>query len=401
MGAFGQFKALFIKNLLSMKRNILLSIIEITFPIGLVFIGFLVRKAFKTEEHHFSEEGSLSNFITDKSNMGMNLYQLYKNMPLVAMTLLEMNDPGSIKNILSSKILNKSFTDDSLTSLITLILSYDMSQPHQEIVLNFTQSLPSETIQNLSPAKMAQFISILAPDELSTFETLNTTEQIYQLIYKVYTLFSLDQTSLNTYLDSVSKGDYPGFVYKLLNVLSDSSSSNIIQNLLSETGSSVNTSKLQDFTDVQISEYNKLLENTSLSLEKWVWTDKAKTDHNINIPSYKGFSLKPLAINCFNRFLVGFVGKEFPEDLIKQIWNILALTDGSVWYQKLNYTTFESISDLESYVTDGDYGKEGKDPICFAVRYDYNETNDKYITSLHYFDNYIMEGIEVNYLIKI
>lgn len=81
MGRFvGQFKSLVHKNILTMKRNYLMTITEIFFPIILMIIGFGVRKSFSIEEHHYSEEKSIENFILDKSVMALSFTKYVEKM---------------------------------------------------------------------------------------------------------------------------------------------------------------------------------------------------------------------------------------------------------------------------------------------------------------------------------
>ena len=63
-----------------MKRNYLMTITEIFFPIILMIIGFGVRKSFSIEEHHYSEEKSIENFILDKSVMALSFTKYVEKM---------------------------------------------------------------------------------------------------------------------------------------------------------------------------------------------------------------------------------------------------------------------------------------------------------------------------------
>ena len=65
--------ALIKKNLLEMKRNIFSSFCEVFFPIILIFLFYLLKKAFKEEFHEFEkEEVSVENFIKNHSTVNVN-----------------------------------------------------------------------------------------------------------------------------------------------------------------------------------------------------------------------------------------------------------------------------------------------------------------------------------------
>ena len=65
-----KFKALFIKNVQTMRRNIGMTIVELLFPPVLMLIGYLVLLAFASEKHEWSEEGKMDEYLIDKGNIG-------------------------------------------------------------------------------------------------------------------------------------------------------------------------------------------------------------------------------------------------------------------------------------------------------------------------------------------
>ena len=56
-----------------------------------------------------------------------------------------------------------------------------------------------------------------------------------------------------------------------------------------------------------------------------------------------------------------------------------------------NFKSFDSIDDLNDYITSNKYGEEGYPLICFGMRLEQN--GHKYSYSLHYFDSVLSEGI--------
>ena len=66
-------RALIKKNILILKRNIVSTLFEILFPIILMILSYGIRKAFTLEKFEFSsEEGSLENYIKNKSVVNFN-----------------------------------------------------------------------------------------------------------------------------------------------------------------------------------------------------------------------------------------------------------------------------------------------------------------------------------------
>ena len=59
---------------------------------------------------------------------------------------------------------------------------------------------------------------------------------------------------------------------------------------------------------------------------------------------------------------------------------------------KDNFMDFNSVEDMEKYVTDSKYGTGNKPLICFGMKYE--EKNNTYNYSLHYFDTIFKEGIK-------
>ena len=92
------------------------------------------------------------------------------------------------------------------------------------------------------------------------------------------------------------------------------------------------------------------------------------------------FPYKGTFINCFERFHIATIGKNFPEDL-KEYFEDLRYTE--IRYYR--FKDFETVKDLEDYVSSPKYGNKENPEICFGIYFDHNEENKKYDVSLHYF----------------
>ena len=92
------------------------------------------------------------------------------------------------------------------------------------------------------------------------------------------------------------------------------------------------------------------------------------------------FPYKGTFINCFERFHIATIGKNFPEDL-KEYFEDLRYTE--IRYYR--FKDFETVKDLEDYVSSPKYGNKENPEICFGIYFDHNEKNKKYDVSLHYF----------------
>ena len=69
------------KNLLILKRNILMTLLEIFYPILLMLIGYLVEKAFGSTKYTWEGEKSLDEYLIDKGNMAMD-FSIYPFLQL-------------------------------------------------------------------------------------------------------------------------------------------------------------------------------------------------------------------------------------------------------------------------------------------------------------------------------
>ena len=79
MSAWWQFRALIRKNALTLKRSVLVTLLEIFYPVILMIIGYLVEKAFSTQKYTFEREGGMEEYLIDKGNFGLD-YNLYSHL---------------------------------------------------------------------------------------------------------------------------------------------------------------------------------------------------------------------------------------------------------------------------------------------------------------------------------
>ncbi|MBO6244250.1 MAG: ATP-binding cassette domain-containing protein, partial [Clostridia bacterium] len=126
----------------------------------------------------------------------------------------------------------------------------------------------------------------------------------------------------------------------------------------------------------------------------WKYIDPLEETHNIALSTAVGLPLKPLTMICINRFTIALVGFTEGDELelgqkIKGYIDIEKTSLNREYY----YMHFDSIDDLNNYITAEDYGKEGKPTICFGIYFKKNGDND-YSASLHYFNDPIQHGNE-------
>ncbi len=183
------------------------------------------------------------------------------------------------------------------------------------------------------------------------------------------------------------------------------------------------TMDFQDFTDTQIQEFNAFLslleqrspdfENiTDMKMARWAFIDKAGGAHEGIIPLYKGFAIKPLfSTICYNRFHIAYVGDLFEEEepsfqacnsdsLLCEIAHTSQLLDGQLFFPNFTFHRFESIDDMNAYITAEDFGEESKPSLCFGISgFKKNKTEndtdseaESYDIKFHYFDNMAFEG---------
>ena len=84
MSAFWQFKALIRKNVLTLKRSVFTTLLEIFYPIILMLVGYLVELIFASKKFVFENEGGLDNYLIDKGNFGFD-YNVYTHLAGIKM----------------------------------------------------------------------------------------------------------------------------------------------------------------------------------------------------------------------------------------------------------------------------------------------------------------------------
>ena len=119
MSAWWKFRALMRKNLLILKRNVFMTLLEIFYPIVLMVIGYLVEKAFSSEVYTWEGEGTMGEYLIDKGNIGLD-YTLYpllaasKSMTTDQFTdFLKQNYPSSIIPKIQASLGSLSMLDPS------------------------------------------------------------------------------------------------------------------------------------------------------------------------------------------------------------------------------------------------------------------------------------------------
>ena len=147
-------------------------------------------------------------------------------------------------------------------------------------------------------------------------------------------------------------------------------------------------------------EFNKEEE----SLEKYiknksvVYFNKDSLPNEGIITEYEGLSILPALQICNKtrqkpRTIIATIG--IPEEIKSQI-----ISDANYHYTYNKYTiplsssnfkSFNSIDELNNYITSNKYGEEGNPLICFGLRLE--QEGHKYKYSLHYFDSVLSEGI--------
>ena len=70
MSAWWQFRALIKKNILTFKRSIFMTLMEIFYPIILMLVGYLVMNAFSSKKYKWEQEGTIDKYLIDKGNFG-------------------------------------------------------------------------------------------------------------------------------------------------------------------------------------------------------------------------------------------------------------------------------------------------------------------------------------------
>ena len=81
MSAWWQFKALMRKNILTLKRSIFMTLMEIFYPIGLMLVCYLIKLAFDSTKVTWEDEEGLEQYLVNKGNFGFD-YSVYTHLTL-------------------------------------------------------------------------------------------------------------------------------------------------------------------------------------------------------------------------------------------------------------------------------------------------------------------------------
>ena len=135
-----------------------------------------------------------------------------------------------------------------------------------------------------------------------------------------------------------------------------------------------------------------ILTNLSPGQGVWEYIDPLDDTHDIGVSTVVGLPAKPITMICINRFTIAFVGFAVDSALGKAIISYINVENTQLNLD-YNYKYFESIDELNNYITAEDYGKDDKPTICFGIYFKRNGNND-YSASLHYFNDPIQHGNE-------
>ena len=82
MSAWWQFKALMRKNILTLKRSIFMTLMEIFYPIILMLICYLIKLAFDSTKVTWEDEEGLEQYLINKGNFGVD-YNIYSHLMIL------------------------------------------------------------------------------------------------------------------------------------------------------------------------------------------------------------------------------------------------------------------------------------------------------------------------------
>ena len=116
MSAWWQFRALIRKNMLTLKRSVFMTLMEIFYPIILMILCYLIKLAFNSTKTTWEDEGSLKEYLIDKGNFGFD-YTIYPY--LMAYNTFVKNE--NIQPVSASVSFETSFSD-----FVTLKLNFNL-----------------------------------------------------------------------------------------------------------------------------------------------------------------------------------------------------------------------------------------------------------------------------------
>ena len=126
MSAWWQFRALIRKNMLTLKRSVFMTLMEIFYPIILMILCYLIKLAFNSTKTTWEDEGSLKEYLIDKVNFGFD-YTIYPY--LMAYNTFVKN--GNIQSVSDSVSFEASFSD--------FVNKFNYAYPDKEITEFYTK----------------------------------------------------------------------------------------------------------------------------------------------------------------------------------------------------------------------------------------------------------------------
>ena len=151
---------------------------------------------------------------------------------------------------------------------------------------------------------------------------------------------------------------------------------------------------------LEIHEFSKQEE----SLEKYIKTKSVVNFNRNNLPEqentieYEGLSVLPALEICNKkrqvpRLMIATIGipEEIKNRIIDDANHPNVNSNFRLTLSSSNFKPFNSVTDLNNYITSNKYGEEGYPLICFGMALE--EKGHKYSYSLHYFDSVLTEGI--------
>ena len=194
--------------------------------------------------------------------------------------------------------------------------------------------------------------------------------------YQVYPFLTLFNQLYNPAVNGFSNGDLESFFTNLPHT----AYAYMIQDL--------------DITNLGLIEgrITRVFQNLSPGQGIWKYIDPLEETHDIGVSTIAGLPVKPITMICYNRFVIAFVGFSEDDELGKII-KIYIDIERQALGRTYSYKHFDSISELNDYITAEDYGQPNKPTICFGIYFKDNGDN-KYSASLHYFNDVISHGIE-------
>ena len=140
------------------------------------------------------------------------------------------------------------------------------------------------------------------------------------------------------------------------------------------------------------------------SLEEYIKTKSVVHFNRDSLPTldnpseYEGLSILPALEICNKkgetpRTMIATIKipDEIKTRIIDDVSHYQDFTNFRLSLDLSNFKPFDSIEDLNNYITSNKYGEEGYPLICFGMRLE--QSGHKYSYSLHYFDSVLSEGI--------